>query len=1011
MAQPIAQPIVCPQLIGRTPYVEAFAAALESVQQGEGRTVVVSGEAGIGKSRLLVEVGSEAERRGFIRLLGNAFEAERDVPFAPLTDLLRNRIASANDDLKRVLTVSVGHYLSDLLPELANRTADRAPAGATDPEQRKRRLYTTLDEVLLGIARDRPALIAVEDMHWADETTLDYLLHLARQVSRRSVMLVVTYRSDEVHPALRHFLAGLDRERLATEAHLTPLDRAEVGEMLRAIFELSRPPRADLVTALYEMTEGNPFFIEEVLHILVAEGDIFYANGRWDRKPLDEIQIPRSVHDTVQRRALGLSADAARVLNLAAVLGRRWDFALLQTVGGYGEARLLALLKELIAAQLIVEESDERYRFRHALTRQAVYAELLARERRLLHRSIAETIERLAGEASDAALPALAYHYFAAGVWEKAAAYSQHVGERALSLFSPGAAVEHFTRALKAFERLGVVPPLAVLRSRGAAYETLGDFERALADYERALERARADGDWRAEWQTLRDLGMLWSGRDYAQAGESYRRAHELAEASGDAGTIARSLNSLGNWLLNIGRPSEALRYHGEALAAFEALDDRRGIAETLDFLGLASYVSGNLVQGTRYYGRGIALMRDLNERKLLASALATMPMRGMTWQTDSLVPATVTLAEAQTEAYEALAIAREIGWLAAEAYAHMQLGYAAVSLGEYGRAIDHVRTGIEIATAIEHQQWLVGMRCARGCLLLDLYAQDAAEDTLMEALRLARTLGSHIWLGYTASYLAFCYVDRGKLDAATAVLDDVLPLGAPVHSLVQRIAWCARIHLMLARGEPERALQLADELAAATPNAASPDDIPRVSWLRGRALIMLGRHDDAARSLLAAEQHFRTQGARAQLWRVQADLCALALARGEHDTQREASIRDTLAALALNIPDPALRETFRAGAAARLPAQRPSARPAPRRTTAEAPGGLTSREREVVGLVAAGLANRAIAERLVVGERTVESHITNILGKLGFANRAQIAAWAVAHDLAQTRPATDGDF
>ncbi|HEX6799040.1 MAG TPA: AAA family ATPase [Ktedonobacterales bacterium] len=397
MAPPITRPITCPALIGRAPYLEAVTAQLRRASEGAGHTLLVSGEAGIGKSRVLAEVEAEANRRGVACLAGNAYEADHDVPFAPLTDLLRGVLSGCSaDDLERLLSLPSGRYLPELLPALAPRVPGFSP-DADDPDQRKQRLHAMLDEMLLGAAVGSPALIAIEDVHWADETSLDYLLHLARRGAQRPVLLVLTYRSDEVHPILRHFLASLDRERLATEARLSPLDRAEVGDMLRAIFGLTRPPRADLVAALYELTEGNPFFIEEVLHILVAGGDIFFADGRWDRKPLDEIQIPRSVHDTVQRRALGLSADAARVLNLAAVLGRRFDFALLREVSGCDEAPLLDLLKELIAAQLLVEESDERYGFRHALTRQAVYAELLARERRLLHRGVAETVERLAG--------------------------------------------------------------------------------------------------------------------------------------------------------------------------------------------------------------------------------------------------------------------------------------------------------------------------------------------------------------------------------------------------------------------------------------------------------------------------------------------------------------------------------------------------------------------------------------------------------------------------------------
>lgn len=191
--------------------------------------------------------------------------------------------------------------------------------------------------------------------------------------------------------------------------------------------------------------------------------------------------------------------------------------------------------------------------------------------------------------------------------------------------------------------------------------------------------------------------------------------------------------------------------------------------------------------------------------------------------------------------------------------------------------------------------------------------------------------------------------------------------------------------------------MRFADELAAGTPNALGPEDIPRVTWLRGRALLALGQLDEAAAALLAAERLALTYGARTMRWRVCADRAALHLARRQREEAQcsSATARQVIAELAAEIPDDALRASFSARALAQLPAA-----PAPRRARAEAPGGLTPREREVAALVARGLSNRAIADQLVVGERTVETHVTNALGKLGFTSRAQIAAWAVAQHL-----------
>ncbi|MFI5271637.1 MAG: AAA family ATPase [Ktedonobacterales bacterium] len=1001
MVNSVIRPIVCPVLIGRAASLDALAAAIDVARRGGGHTALISGEAGVGKSRLMSALLARVAGDDVTLLSGNCYELDRRIPFAPLHDLVRAYTAACTADELRQLIGWSGPHLLALVPELTARLPAAALMPPLEPQQEKRRLFAAVIDLVLGLAQTRPVVVAIEDAHWADETSLELLLHLARRIAGRTVLLVLTYRTDEMPPGLRHLLAELDRARLASEVRLAPLDVAEVGSMLHAIFGLPRPPYRGLAEAVYALTEGNPFFIEEVLRVLVADGDIYYAGGKWDRKPLDELRIPRSVHDAVQRRSQRVSASARGVLALAAVLGQRFEFALLQQVGGYRETGLLARLKELIAAQLLVEHSAEQYGFRHALTRQAVYVELLARERQRLHRAVAEAIDGRTVESADGpdtTRPAeLAYHYFEAGEWEAALRFSRRAGEQALAVFAPRAAAEHFTRALIAAERLRMPPPADVLRARGMAYETLGEFDLARADYEAALERAHAEGDAQRQWGLLRDLGMLWSGQDYTQAGDYYHRAFELARTSADAGMLARSMNSLGNWSLNVDEPVEARRFHEGALEIFEALGDQHGIAETLDMLGMMLCLSGDLVQGARAFDRAIPLLRELNERKLLASALATDSLRGVTWHTDMLVPAEPDLALSLVEAREAVRVARAIDWAAGEAYAQLILTYGYGTRGEYGAAFACLDSGRAIAREIEHRQWLCAFEYSHGALLLDLLALPEAQRVLAGALALARAISSGHWIGCISGFLAICHLQQGQLDAAEAVLAAAAPPGRLAHTLGQRNVWCGQVELALAAGAPERALTLASELAAATPNARRPDDIPRIAWFRGRALMALGRLDEAETSLLAAEAHAQVHGARTRLWRVRGELARLHLAQRRPSDASDAaqSAREIVAALVGEIGDAELRATFESHAAAALPVTHP-----PRRPHAEAPGGLTPREREVAALVTTGCSNRAIAERLVVSERTVETHVTNILGKLGFTVRAQIAAWAAAGGL-----------
>ena len=361
---------------------------------------------------------------------------------------------------------------------------------------------------------------------------------------------------------LSHWLAQFDRERLALELALKRLSRTEVDAMLQAIFAVPHPIPTELLETVYTLTEGNPFFVEEMLKSLMATGELQYADGTWEfrseKKDSNAFSfIPRSVQDAVKQRVDQLSAEAKQALTLASVAGRRFDFTLLQMVLRYDEDQLLPLMKELIAAQFVVEVSTEQFAFRHALTQQAIYAGLqLARERRSLHRTLAEAIEELSVTTLllDAHLADLAYHYYEAGVWAKALEYEQRAGERALALYAPRAAIEHLTHALDAAYQLDVTPPGKVYHARGQAYETLGEFDRARSDYERALDTAHTASDGSLEWQSMMALGFLWTERDYAQAGAWFRQALDLAERLADPTLRARSLNRLGNWLGNTGK-------------------------------------------------------------------------------------------------------------------------------------------------------------------------------------------------------------------------------------------------------------------------------------------------------------------------------------------------------------------------------------------------------------------------------------------------------------------------
>lgn len=1006
---PVDRPLVSPIMVGRAPYMQALGSALGASSVGNGGTMLVSGEAGVGKSRCVNETEAMAAKMGVVAAKGHCFENDRALPYAPLLDLLHSLWASQSLAERERYWRPYAASLVRLLPELeAFAGANAGPI--LEPEQEKRRLFLAMQGLLSGLSADKPLLILIEDIHWADDLSLEFLLHLARVIRNTPLplLLVVTYRSDEAANTnpLSRWLVALDRERLALELRLGGLSRDDVGEMLQAIFEMGRPVRADFLDTIFTLTEGNAFFIEEVLKSLVQSGGIFLQAGVWERKPVQELSIPRSVQDAVARRTNTLSDDAASALVPAAVIGRRFDFPLLQALTGRDEAALLASVKELIGAQLVVEESEDLFSFRHALTRQAVYSSLLARERRSMHRAVAETMIKVYGNALDSHLSDLAYHSYQAGMWDAALDYSRKAGDAAQALYAPGAAIEQYTRAKEAAHKLGVEPPAALYRARGLQYEIRGEFENARNDYETALRIFRAARDEHGEWQALIDLGKLWTGLDYGRAGEYFLQALALARPLDEPAMLAYSLNWVGNWHVNIEQPSEAAGLHKEALDIFTRLHDRRGEAETLDLIGLMNFLGSDLATSADYLRRAIPIFTEIGDRRGLASSMfALMLCSGSGYQNDTMVGVPPAQLDAIKEGETAYQIAREIGWRTGEADALWALTYQYSAECQYERALDRGRMAVRIADEVEHRQWMAASRLVLGAILVDVYNLDEAHAMLEEGTRLAEASGSRHWIGTAHGFVAWCRVAMGDLAGAQGALAIVWSPDLPMQTLAQRTLWRALAILKMAEKHADEALEIIDRLFASARNLRPPshEQIPFLALLRGQILIQMGesRYTEAENSLLEACKGAEARGMLRVLWRTQATLGDLYTAtnRPQDAEQALTNARLLVADIASGISEEHLREAFLRGAQADYPsiASKVEQKKSPRQAT---PGGLTTRELDVVRRVAQGKTNREIADDLILGERTIETHVGNALSKLGFTSRAQLAAWAVEQNV-----------
>jgi DNA-binding CsgD family transcriptional regulator len=425
-------------------------------------------------------------------------------------------------------------------------------------------------------------------------------------------------------------------------------------------------------------------------------------------------------------------------------------------------------------------------------------------------------------------------------------------------------------------------------------------------------------------------------------------------------------------------------------------------MAETLEMLGMATFFMGDPATAVKvYFERAIELFRVLGDQQGLLSNLAAQALDSAPETIETTSSSLRTREVCVHDAEEALRLARQTNSQAGQAFVEIATTGVLFSFGEFGSALAHAQEALRIATAIGHQEWIAATYGMLGQLYLLLLEADKAASYLEAALADSQALGSAIWTKQLTPYLALTYILRREFPRAEAVLKTIMPREQQPRNFFERQAARAWGELALAQGETQYALHIAKQLIVSTPGVEQ-QPIPHLLALKGEALLALKHLEEAAETLEEAKNSAELRQAPSILWRIQRSLGRVHhLLKREEQAQHEwHEARTIIARLAATIDETPLREHFLHTALATLPPEKSLSQKA---YTSRKYGGLSAREREVAALVAQGKNNREIAASLVVSERTAEAHISNILSKLGFTTRTQIATWAIEKGLLPT--------
>lgn len=965
------------RFVGREEYVAALS-------QGGG-TVLITGDAGVGKSRLVAELERRASEGGKLALIGECLElADGELPYAPIVSALRP--ALRDEAPLAGLTDPDLRELARLWPEIAAGAAPSSEDATTGAS--KARLFSLLLRLLDRLADEREVLFVLEDLHWADRSTRDFVAFLVRAGRSDDLTIVITLRGEDVHRhhPLRDFVTELSRVRGVRRLELAPFTRGELALQVEGI--TGKRPSPDLVERLFERSEGNAFYTEELLA----------AGGA--------TPLPASLRDLLLLRIERLDEPVRQLLQIAATAGRAVDERLLRTVAAMPDGQFESALRVALAHQVLVDvHAEGTYTFRHALVREAVYGDLLARRRRDLHAAIARVLAAqpelavggvgVSGE--------LAHHWQAAGELECALEAAVQASAEAEDAYAFAESAGHCERALTLWDQVEHPERLAGLDRATLLIRAAGAAVRADRPG-RAVELAREAADeLRAERDPVRLshihmlLGRgLWLSADHEGALASYHEAVQLIPSEPPSSERAHVLAGEAQALMLSGRAKLALPVCEEALSLAREVGDRLAEARALNTMAGCGWRAGDPFENA---SRALSIARELGAVEEIGRSYANG---------SEALEARGRIRDAIAFAEEGIAVAPRWGLQDFVMYLSSSIAVWKFRLGEW-EAVDRLiaeapHIGSGSAAAPRHA--IAGkLATARGD-----YAAAEAELTLAEPM--ARGMGGPEWLPPALAAIGMLRLWEGRFEDATATLETALEyvsdlMYAPwIHTFVEVYPTAARIAADRAAHERARASGNADARVADAGRALAALDAvlaeippgkqpPRAAAYRLLAAAETARaveRDDAgaweevAQAFRELEEPYPVAYA---LMR-QADALVAANDREAATAPLREADRITTGLgerpLHAEIEALAQRSRIRLDEASEKPADALEQR------------GITPREQEVLSLLAEGASNREIAEALVISEKTASVHVSHILAKLGARNRAE--ATAIVHRL-----------
>jgi tetratricopeptide (TPR) repeat protein len=789
------------RMVGRDAEIDALRRSWSEAARGSGGMVLVSGEPGSGKTRLARELVDYARITGGVVLQGGCFELEAATPYLPFVEALRAWAHSTSDDELRRAVGDAGAELSRLAPELESRIGPFPEGPELSAAERRLRLFDAVARCLFHLAEPNGLLLLVDDLQWADQASISLLHYLVRLAGRERLLILGCYREtdlDRSHP-LAEALETWNRERTAARVHLRRLDPEGTAAMLAVLLGESEVS-AELAAGIYRETEGNPFFVEEIVKTLIDEGQIVCEIGGFCRRDSSELVLPQGVKAAIGRRLDHVSEATIEVLRTAAILGKTFDFAELAAVAEKGEDELLDAVDEAVAAQLLETGAGEAVAFTHDKIREVLYHELNPIRRRRLHSRVADGLEALRERGGRVSVEDLAHHSMEGGCLDRGFIYAMQAAADAATVFAYTDSIRLYERARDCAEALGRSEELSKIDTAlGDVYALKGEPVNAAKFYERALA---AIEDSREQMRLKCLIGEALVVVGDARALEFVAEAKTIIDPQTQPAEFARATMI----------EARFHHYHGRSRQAAELLVQAKEAAERTSDSMLRAWIYGYLAGAYQH-------LIDFEESNR------------WTWMN-------VELGEAQDNP--------NIGSMG---YEFLQEN--AFMCGKWRECLEYAAHHRELGEKAQSSDRLAWNFLPQSFANYGLGNLAVAEKACDEGLEMSERLGDERLAAFMAGWKALIAAEQGRVDEAVPLADAAIArgdaLGLKTGQLESR-----RVRACIAQlqGDHQAVLELIDQMEIILEGT---DESIQPVWMgptRCASLVATGRLDEAGQRL-----------------------------------------------------------------------------------------------------------------------------------------------------------------